>query len=89
MSKFLNPPLYQRLQQQFGSVKVVDAGVPMVVRRGKDYVTGKIRLDFASKGEQYRVCCPFCNDTRHRLYVHHSFGDKGVHTQTVVILLCP
>lgn len=55
----LNPVLYQRLVELFGSVKVANAGQSATPFSG---------------GEQYRVCCPYCNDKRHRLYISHLYA---------------
>jgi len=32
--------------------------------------------DIVQGGEYYRVCCPYCHDTRHRLYVSHMWGQR-------------
>lgn len=71
----LNPILYRRLERQFGSVKVSAQGEAMLHRMGSDY-EGSKRLDIAHTGEYYQVNCPYCNDTRHRLYVNHMYGQQ-------------
>jgi hypothetical protein len=32
------------------------------------------RVEVANDGSEYRVNCPFCNDTRQRLYVNYRYG---------------
>jgi len=46
----------------------------MVARPIVDYLTDQKRIEFESDGEYYRVSCPFCTDTRHRLYINHMYG---------------
>jgi hypothetical protein len=81
----LNPYLHRRLRRLFGSVKVAGEGEAMVARAviGPD---DKPMLLFQHRGEQYRVCCPYCNDTRHRLYVSHMFGQHDAHGRTMNFL---
>ncbi|MFO0822517.1 MAG: hypothetical protein U0792_05255 [Gemmataceae bacterium] len=78
MERVLNGPLYKRLQKLFGAVKVTRRGVPMQASRSTDYLTGEPRLQISEKGEQYHVSCPFCGDTRFRLYIHHTWGQRDV-----------
>lgn len=71
----LNPYLYGRLQAVFKSVKVGREGLAMVNPRVlRDPVTGALRLFFDEAGENYQVCCPFCRDRRHRLFINHRWG---------------
>ena len=86
MEKVLNGPLYKRLQKVFGGVKVTRPGVPMHATRSTDYLTGEPRLQVSESGEQYRVSCPFCNDTRFRLYVHHTWGQRDLFGRKVNFL---
>ena len=71
----LNPSLYRRLAARFGTVRVANRGEAMVfhaVPRPPGGGRPGVRVTHA--GEYYRVCCPYCGDTRHRLYVNHCFG---------------
>jgi hypothetical protein len=50
---------------------------------------GKLRLTIVIWGESYRVCCPFCSDTKYRLHVNHRWaerdhriGDDNLHLAT-------
>ncbi len=76
MTSVLNPSLYRRLQRRFGRVVVANAGQAMVYRPARDLCTDAPRLNISQPGEQYRVCCAFCNDTRYRLYVSHMWGRR-------------
>lgn len=69
----LNRRLYRRLGERFGNVKVSNQGQAMACQPGHDF-DGKPVLFIGHPGEYYQVCCPFCRDTRHRLYVNHRFG---------------
>jgi hypothetical protein len=46
----------------------------MVAVQRHDPVFNRPKLEVLTSGEYYRVNCPFCTDTRHRLWVHHKFG---------------
>ena len=79
MPDLLNPVLYRRLDRSFhGGVKITAEGEAMIYKKLKDWsVPGnKWAYDFDQGGEYYRVCCPWCHDTRHRLYVSHMWGQK-------------
>jgi hypothetical protein len=69
----LNPVLYERLNREFGSVHVANEGDAYVATSYVN-VRGQRRTDATSYGEYYRICCPFCQDTRHRLWVNHMYG---------------
>lgn len=72
----LNEALYKRLKSHFGVVKVTSPGQAMVASVSDDFITGNLRLNVEQPGEYYLVCCPYCNDTRFRLYVSHMYGQK-------------
>jgi len=64
----LNEQLYQGLIQRFGEVKVANEGEAReTVKIGDAYET-------RVSGEQYRVCCPFCRETRFRLYISYMWN---------------
>lgn len=65
MSAVLNPALYDTLVKQYGTVVLSSPG------EGASIVEMDGRIQVLHVGEQYRVNCNFCNDTRQRLYVHH------------------
>lgn len=71
----LNPTLYRRLRKVFGSVKVANEGEAMKAKVGVG-LDDKPMLLFSHRGEQYRISCPYCNDTTHRLYISHMYGKR-------------
>lgn len=62
--------LYDVLHRWGGEVLVAAPGenASIVEVNGKKHVH--------HSGETYRVCCRFCNDTRHRLYVNHTWYEN-------------
>ncbi len=72
MKRPLNPDLFDKLTRVFGRVEIRGEGESM---RGQ-YVQRGNRREFVMDvpGEYYSVCCPFCRDTRFRLWVHHRWG---------------
>ncbi len=72
----LCPVLYKLLVQKFGSVKITSEGEAFVCRKSQ---TDK--LDIINRGETYAICCPFCADTRNRLYISHRFAQHDPITQ--------
>lgn len=69
----LNPLLYRRLGRRFGHVKVSNQGEAMIATAVRDVADNPV-LNISHPGEYYQVSCPFCHDTRNRLYVNHRFG---------------
>ena len=75
----LCPDLYSRLERVFGDVKIAnerEAG--KVSLRPKLLAVAGERdweLDVSRSGEYYRVCCPFCGDSRHRLWINHQWAE--------------
>ena len=77
--KPLNPSLYSRLKFHFGSVQVANEGEAMIAKVSKglyDDDEDKLRLSISHPGEYYKVNCPYCGDTRHRLWVSHQYGQR-------------
>lgn len=81
----LNPELYERLSLacRKGPPVGLAGGKVIVLNRGREmsgkYVDdvvakNKMRLDVNDWGETYKVCCPYCGDARHRLYINHRWG---------------
>lgn len=71
-SEVLNPMLYTSLTRRFGRVIVANQGmeavpVPMMTASGRSRTNYK-------HGEYYRVSCPYCGDTRSRLYFSYLWG---------------
>ena len=74
----LNPTLYDRLKKAFGVVKIANEGRPFKGQLFRDALsgTGDYKIKVIDKGECYCVCCPFCGDTRFRLWFGHRWGTK-------------
>lgn len=71
----LNPTLYSLLENKFGDVKIANAGSAANVQRFPDpYHPGRVIKRAHWWGEYYCVCCPFCNDVGHKLWINHLYG---------------
>lgn len=74
MAGKLNPELFDALVKAFGKVRVAKAGIPLQGRMVRDWADKKRRqLQAFETGEYYQVCCPFCGDTRFRLWINHRW----------------
>lgn len=69
----LCPQLHERLRKLFGTVKISNHGQPATVLTVPDG-QGSTRT-IVKGGEYYLVNCPYCNDTRHRLWINHRFAE--------------
>lgn len=73
----LNPKLYNLLQRNLpGGVRVFSEGEAFVGTYHRDPLSGQQRLYIRQRGEEYFGNCPFCGDTRERLYVNHRWAVK-------------
>jgi hypothetical protein len=71
----LNPNLYALLEHKFGEVKFANAGSAANIQRFPDPLhPGRIITQAHWWGEYYCVCCPFCNDVGHKLWINHLYG---------------
>ncbi len=79
--KLMNPGLYHTLVEldkasHNKGVKVVNQGctatLELCKRRG-----GATYAKPSSGGEEYKICCPFCSDGKHRLYVSYLYGTES------------
>lgn len=69
----LCPGLYEKLRRNFaGGVTLSNAGERM--HYSTSAMHGVWKTTIHSSGEYYCVNCPFCRDTRHRLWVNHMYG---------------
>lgn len=68
----LNPRLYAAMKDRFGAVRVVNDGEPLTGTYGED--ANGPRLEVHDRGETYVTCCPFCGDSRDRMWINHMFG---------------
>lgn len=90
-SKPLNPLLFSLLDHKFGDVKIANEGVPAIVNSVRDPLHPGRFLRSGSWGEYYRVCCPFCNDVGHKLWINHTYGaefDPQTGRRTNTYLAC-
>lgn len=88
----LNPNLYTLLEREFGAVRIVCEGEATQFNYTFDLITGKSRMTISphSNGERYAVNCPYCNDTRRRLYIHHLWGvyNKETDSHNLWLMMC-
>jgi hypothetical protein len=70
----LNPVLYSKLKRAFGVVKFANEGYSFLGRPTYDYQSAKKSYDALTWGEYYSICCPYCKDTRFRLWINHRYG---------------
>lgn len=76
MAEALNPLLYRRLKKLFRTVKISNLKQTFLAKRSRNILTDAPRLEYIHTGEYYQVCCPYCTDTKFRLYVNHMYGQK-------------
>lgn len=83
----LNRKLYEALIDAFGSVVMANRGLAFSGRVARDPVTLRKTVQRESSGEYYCVNCPWCGDTRHRLWVNHMFDTtySGVHMRHLAV----
>lgn len=74
VSQVLNKQLYLSCKQIFNYVRIQNQGESQQRQLGYDPKTNTHKATVQYSGEYYIVCCPFCNDTRFRLYINHRFG---------------
>ena len=85
----LNPTLYQALQAAFGSVSVTNNGQPRQVLTLPDWSNGgRLRSQVVASGEQYRVDCCYCNDTRQRLYFNYEWAIPDGPNDNIHLVKC-
>ncbi|HYV37594.1 MAG TPA: hypothetical protein VE988_17950 [Gemmataceae bacterium] len=76
----LRPELYLRLVDRFGRVEITNNGEEMVCEYRHNWFSyqgkskSQLRLEVIHPGEYYKINCPFCNDTRCRLWVNYRWG---------------
>jgi len=82
----LNESLYNRLLELFGSVKVAKQGqqATYTIQLVDGLPVGRVIED----GENYRVCCPFCDDTRYRLWISYLY-DASIQTPHGIVHFSP
>jgi hypothetical protein len=71
----LNRHLYNALQRRFRRISISSEGERYVPGPIVGiYANGRQQRSLFCAGEYYRVNCPFCRDSRQRLYINHMFG---------------
>jgi hypothetical protein len=84
----LCPTLYNALRSRVpGGIILANQGESMVQQSTLDRQRGQYHTYVVHSGEYYRVNCPFCNDTRHRLWVNHMFGQPDANGQPMRFLV--
>jgi hypothetical protein len=77
MHEPLNPVLYRLLLQKFGEVIFANEGCSAYFDRLPDPHDPRRKIIHSSSwGEYYRVCCPFCSDRSHRLWINHCYASE-------------
>lgn len=71
----LCPTLYARLERLFGRVTVANPGEAVVARKEYDPLHPDKPRTVVSSGEYLAVNCPFCGDTRRRLWLSYRFTE--------------
>ncbi len=73
-TRALNAGLYSQLRDNFpGGVIIANPGEGCHTSSQRR-ADGSYYTAIHHSGEYYRVNCPFCHDTRHRLWVNHMYG---------------
>jgi len=82
MAAPLRHQLYNALNslKKLGGVIVAHEGEDMICNYVYNVQRRRYELNIINPGEYYRVNCPFCNDTRHRLWINHRWGYKDEKT---------
>ena len=71
----LNGTLYSLLEHKFQDVRIANQGAGTAIRRIQDPLNPRRVITLAQQwGEYYCVCCPFCNDVGHKLWINHMYG---------------
>lgn len=85
----LNPTLFRALTRSLGPVTIADEGCEMQ-KQYRETFDGRTRLEPDYAGEYYRVNCPFCRDTRHRLWINYLWGvyDKRTKSGNHWLAIC-
>lgn len=90
MTSPLNPVLFSRLREEFGRVQISQEGIAASTRHAKEMFGDRLKLQISSAGEYYRVNCPYCNDSRGRLWVNHLWGvpDEITRSKNLWLAIC-
>lgn len=84
----LRPELYRRLKGLFRHVEIANEGEEMTATYLEAAFSKRKSLNATSAGEYLRVNCPYCNDTRFRLWINHRWGLYDPETKSRNLWLC-
>lgn len=70
----LNTQLYSLLLQRLGKVRIIKEDERASGYYKKNVLTNRLEYEPDNRGEQYGVNCPYCEDTKQRLYFSHRWG---------------
>jgi hypothetical protein len=86
---YLNPDLHQALTVAFTDVSVTSDGELRQVQTLPDWQDGgRLRSQVVASGEQYRVNCCYCNDTRQRLYFSYQWAQPDDGSDNLHLVKC-
>jgi hypothetical protein len=73
----LCPGLYELLRREFGDVGIANEGDEFVPgERRYNAIAGRTEREVIYGGEYYTVNCPYCGDSRKRLWFNHTYGQR-------------
>lgn len=81
------PALYRRLEAISPPVVVANAGQPARVQTYYQHDNSSY-TQVNDGGEYYRINCPYCRETRKRLWVSHIFGTPDANGRMMRFLAC-
>ena len=87
MSIPLRPLLYRRLELLTGGDLKVACPLEPFLSHYVNYAD-RTTFEIDSRGESYRINCPYCNDTRKRLWINHMWGHRDPQTGSQNLWLC-
>lgn len=89
--KPVNKILLQRLKNVFGTKAVSVEKMGQRGQFGYQSITGqgayRLTKTGVDVGEEYRINCPFCGDTKRRLYINHLWGTRSTITSSLTLWL--
>lgn len=82
----LCPELYNILRNNFqGGVRIANQGEGCT-QSSSWRQDGTLFTSIHHSGEYYRVNCPFCRDTRYRLWINHMYGQSDANGRSMKFL---
>jgi hypothetical protein len=84
----LRPAFYKRLKERYGDVRIACEDTEMKATYRQARFRDGLGLNIDEEGEYYRITCPFCTDTRLRLWFNHRWGIYDYKTKSRNLWLC-